>query len=274
MTAGSRPSLPVLDRTLRLDRAIVLGAVGTLTALAAAYTVFGVGMEMTALEMTQMAGGIGMAMDMGTPMEWGPAHAAMIVLMWWIMMIAMMTPSAAPTLLLFAALRRGARQPEEARAQTLWFLAGYLLIWALFSVAATALQWGLQAAGMISATMMAVSSVHAAGAILILAGAYQFSPLKAACLRHCRSPARFLTEQRRSGSAGALVMGAHHGAFCLGCCWALMALLFVGGVMNLYWILGVALLVAIEKTAPFGVSTGRIIGLGLVLVGAWILLTG
>jgi len=274
MTVGSRVSLPALDRALRRDRAIVLVAVGTVTALAAAYTVYGVGMEMTALEMTRMAGSIGAAMDMGAPMEWGPAHAAMIVIMWWIMMIAMMTPSAAPTLLLFAALRRGALRPEGAGAQTLWFLAGYLLAWALFSVAATALQWGLHAVGLISAAMMTVSSVHAAGAILILAGAYQFSSLKAACLRHCRSPARFLTEHRRSGSAGALVMGAHHGAFCLGCCWALMALLFVGGVMNLYWILGVALLVAIEKTAPFGVQTGRIIGLGLASVGAWILLTG
>jgi predicted metal-binding membrane protein len=274
MTAHSRVSLPTLDRVLRRDRAIVLGAIGTVTGIAAAYTVFGVGMEMTALEMTRMAGGIGGAMDMGASLEWGPAHAAMIVLMWWIMMIAMMTPSAAPTLLLFAALRRGASQPEGAGAQTLCFLAGYLLVWALFSVAATALQWGLQSAGLISATMMTVSSVHAAGAILILAGAYQFSSLKTACLRHCRSPARFLTEHRRSGSAGALVMGAHHGAFCLGCCWALMALLFVGGVMNLYWILGVALLVAIEKAAPFGVQTGRIIGLGLASVGAWILLTG
>ena len=274
MTAGSGSKLPVLDRALRQERTIVLGAVGMVTALAAAYTVSGVGMEMTALEMTRMAGGIGAAMDMGATPEWGPVHAVMIVLMWWIMMIAMMAPSAAPTLLLFAALRRGAPQEAGAGAQPLWFLAGYLLVWALFSVVATALHWGLHVVGMISVTMMTVSSAHAAGAILVFAGAYQFSPLKAACLRHCRSPAQFLTEHRRSGCGGALVMGAHHGAYCLGCCWALMALLFVGGVMNLYWILGVALLVSIEKTAPFGVQTGRIIGVGLASFGAWILLTG
>ncbi|WP_245243305.1 DUF2182 domain-containing protein [Pararhodobacter sp. SW119] len=274
MTAGSGGQLPILDRALRHDRTIVLGAVAMVTALAAAYTVFGVGMEMTALEMTRMAGSSGAAMDMGETPEWGPAHAVMLVLMWWIMMIAMMTPSAAPTLLLFAALRRCSSQRANAGAQSIWFLAGYLLVWALFSVAATALQLGFQAVGMISAAMMTVSSAHAAGAVLLLAGAYQFSPLKAACLRHCRSPAQFLTEHRRPGYTGALVMGAHHGAFCLGCCWALMALLFVGGVMNLYWILGVALLVAIEKTAPFGVQTGRIIGVGLASFGAWFLLTG
>ena len=157
--------------------------------------------------------------------------------------------------------------------EPLWFLGGYLLVWALFSIAATTLQWWLQSVGLISSRMMTVSSIHVASSILILAGVYQFSSLKKACLRHCRSPVQFLAEHRRPGNAGALIMGAHHGTFCLGCCWALMALLFVGGVMNLYWIVGVALLVAIEKMAPFGVQTGRIVGFGLIVVGAWMFLT-
>lgn len=262
--------LPLLDRAIRHDRAIVLGAVATVAVLAGLYTAAGVGMDMSAFDMTQMARGIGTPMAMGTAPAWSPPRAILIFLMWWVMMIAMMTPSAAPTLLLFSALKRASGGAALALAHSGLFLAGYLLCWALFSVAATALQWLLQSAGLIAAAMMTIDSGAMAGAVLVAAGLYQFTPLKTACLRHCRSPAQFLTEHRRGGASGAMQMGMHHGIYCVGCCWALMALLFVGGIMNLYWIAGIAALVAIEKTAPFGRLTGRVVGVALIGLGGWV----
>lgn len=259
-----------LERLIRRDRSIVLVSVSVIVLIAAWYTVSGQGMPMSALDMTRMARPIGEPMSMGPGRSWSVADAALIFLMWWIMMIAMMAPSAAPALLLFTALKRRSSEPDRAPLYGLAFLAGYLASWAGFSLGATAMQWGLQPIGLISAQMMTVSSKLLAAAILIAAGLYQLTPAKAACLRHCRSPAHFLSEHRRPGLAGAFRMGADHGAYCLGCCWALMALLFVGGIMNLWWIVGLALFVALEKLLPRGdrfawLSGLVLIGLGLVV---------
>jgi predicted metal-binding membrane protein len=212
-------------------------------------------------------------MPMSSATLWTPGYGALVVLMWWVMMIAMMTPSAAPALLLFTALKRQGAEQNKAPGLALLFLAGYLLIWALFSLAATALQWGLGQAGLVAPMRMKISSAGLAGTVLILAGLYQFSNLKTACLDHCRSPAQFLTRHRRPGARGALLMGAHHGSFCLGCCWALMALLFVGGIMNLYWIAGLALYVIAEKTLPHSALIPRLTGAALILAGLAMLLT-
>ncbi len=263
----------VIERLLQRDRAIVFCALGGVTLLAAIYTMFGVGMNMSAFEMTRMSGPLGRAMDMGAPPGWNFPYAALIFLMWWLMMIAMMTPSTAPTLLLFAALKR--QGPESARVPSLVavFLMGYLLCWAGFSVAATALQWALQGAKLFEPGMMIVRSRALSGVILLATGAYQFSWLKRACLNSCKSPTQFLTTHRGTGYSGALSVGFWHGLYCLGCCWGLMALLFVGGIMNLYWILGLALLVTAEKLFPRKAFVSHLIGAVLLVAGFLVLTT-
>jgi len=262
------------ERLARHDRAVVLGAAGFVVLLSALYTIFGVGMEMSAVEMTRMARPVGEPMQMGGGTAWTPAYAALIFLMWWVMMIAMMTPSAAPVLLLFTAIKKAGSRPDQATLLSLLFLSGYLLAWAAFSITATALQWGLETIGLSNGPMMSLSSRTLAGALLLAAGAYQFTPYKHACLSHCRMPVQFLTAHNRTGLAGALLMGAHHGTFCLGCCWALMLLLFAGGIMNLYWIAGLALYVLAEKHFAHGRLFTSVTGGLLILAGGYVLATG
>ena len=146
----------------------------------------------------------------------------------------------------------------------MFFGLGYLLVWFAFSLGATALEWGLDEASLLSETM-ALGTMLLAGGVLVAAGIYQWTPLKDTCLRHCRSPVSFLVQNWREGTLGAIWTGVRHGSFCLGCCWMLMALLFVGGVMNLVWIGAIALLVLIEKTVPWGGRMSRITG--IVLAG-------
>jgi predicted metal-binding membrane protein len=191
--------------------------------------------------------------------------------MWWIMMVAMMLPSAAPMILLFARFNRSQRDRGAPYVPTGVFALGYVLVWAAFSQVAVAAQWGLERSGMLS-SMLASTSVTLGAALLIAAGLYQLTPLKYACLRHCRSPLFFIAHHWRPGEWGALRMGLEHGAFCTGCCWFLMALLFYGGVMNLFWIIGLALLVLLEKLAPAGHWVGWVVGVGLIAWGGGLLL--
>ena len=227
------------------------------------WLVSGAGMEMSAVEMTAMAGMDGWLMR---PAVWTPAYAALIFAMWWVMMVAMMLPSAAPMLLLFARVNRKDKAAGAPLGPIVLFAAGYLLVWGGFCVVATALQWGLESARLLSPMLVTTNQWLGAG-ILIAAGLSQFTPLKALCLRHCRSPLGFLLGSWRSGRLGALHMGLEHGAYCLGCCWFLMALLFFGGVMNLYWIAGLAVFVLLEKTIPLGHWLGRVAGVVLVAWG-------
>ena len=262
------------ERVLRRDRLIVAGLLGLLFLLAALYTVSGAGMEMSAPKMTGMPGKAdpsGMGTDMDMAGAWSFGHALLVFLMWWVMMIAMMLPSVAPVVLLYAALgRRGAQDLAVPRSCAA-FVLGYLAVWALFSALATALQWGLEAGGLVSASMMSLTSSRAGALVLIAAGAFQFTPLKQSCLSQCRSPAEVLTRHRRSGMTGAFRMGVEHGWYCLGCCWFLMALLFVGGIMNFAWIVGLALWVAAEKYLPHGPQISKLAGAALVLWGTAIL---
>ncbi len=274
MTQVHKTKPGVVERLLRRDEAIVATSAALLIALAGLYTVFGVGMNMTALEMTKMARPIGNPMAMGMSPAWSMSYAALIFFMWWIMMIAMMTPSAVPMVLLFTALKKMGPDADRAALLSGFLLAGYLLAWAGFSVTATMLQSGLESAGLSAGAMMTIKSRWFAGAVLIVAGLYQFSRFKNACLSHCRSPAQLLATFNRPGAVGALRMGAIHGAYCLGCCWALMALLFVGGIMNLYWITGLALYVLMEKLAPGGDMIARLTGVVLVLTGTYFLISG
>ena len=244
----------MLHALLRRDRALVLASLVAVIMLAWAYLILGAGVEMDEMYM-----GGGQIMMMAPP--WTLGYAALIFLMWAIMMVAMMLPSAAPTILLVTALARDRIAPVAIP-----FACGYVLVWTGFSLAATALQFGLDRAGVLSGTM-ATSSAALAGIVLIVAGAYQWTPLKQACLRHCRSPLAFLLGRWRKGAWGAVTNGMRHGLFCLGCCWMLMVLLFVGGLMNLSWIAALALLVLIEKTLPWGGRTSRATGAALVVWG-------
>jgi len=260
-----------VERIMTHDTWVVIGAVSLIILLACVYTVMGIGMSMSAFDMTRMAGPIGEPMAMGPSVQWSWGYAALVFLMWWVMMIAMMTPSAAPVLLLFTALKRQGKQKALATSLSLTFLSGYLLAWAGFSVVATLLQWLAENLKITNGPMMTIGSKPAAGAVLLAAGLYQFSSLKAACLRHCRSPAHFLSAHNRKGYAGAVRMGMHHGTYCLGCCWALMALLFVGGIMNLYWIVGLAVYVLVEKLIPYPRLFSRATGAVLIAAGAWLI---
>jgi predicted metal-binding membrane protein len=258
-----------VEQVVSKDLWIVVCATGLIVILAGFYTFWGVGMNMSALDMTRMARPVGEPMQMGGQPVWTPQHATLFFMMWWVMMIAMMTPSASPMLLLYTALKRQGPEREQSVLLSLLFLTGYLIAWAGFSIAATGLQWSTEIAGLSNGQMMTLQSKTVAGFVLFAAGLYQFSSLKTACLKHCRSPAHFLAHHSRPGSYGALRTGMHHGVFCLGCCWALMVLLFVGGLMNLYWIVGLALYVLAEKIVPYPLAFSRVTGGVLLLAGMW-----
>lgn len=221
-------------------------------------------MGMSAVEMTRMGSDHGEMMM--TPASWDLGYAVIMFFMWWIMMIAMMLPSATPMVLLFTAINRKRKENNNPYVPTSVFASAYLAVWAAFSVIAVAVQWGLERSALLSPMLESANSKFGA-ILLITAGIYQLTPLKQACLKHCRSPLHFVMTGWRSGTTGAFRMGIEHGAYCVGCCWFLMGLLFFGGVMNLYWIVGVALLVLIEKTLPLGHWAGRLLGAGLIIWG-------
>jgi predicted metal-binding membrane protein len=217
--------------------------------------------------------GAGMDRMSATPgMDDGRSGDAFLVVaaMWSAMMVAMMSPSAAPTVLLYGRVHRNSAGPSPP--PTAAFLAGYLACWVGFALVAAALQLALERAALASPASMALHGRPAAAALLIAAGLYQLSPLKDACLGRCRSPADFLAQNYRPGAWGALRLGLLHGAYCVGCCWMLMALLFVGGVMNLLWIAALTLLVAAEKLLPGGNWLARLAGISMVGWGAVLLL--
>ena len=196
-------------------------------------------------------------------------HLLLLWAMWTVMMAGMMLPSASPLVLLYgASARRSA--PGTAGRQVYALAAGYLLVWTVFSLGATALQRGLAALLLVS-PMMEVTSARVGATLLLLAGVYQLTPIKHACLRTCQSPLGFLMSRWRSGATGAFVMGVQHGTYCVGCCWALMLLLFAGGVMNLTVIAALTAFVAFEKLAPLGLHAARISGVLLMAAGFWML---
>jgi predicted metal-binding membrane protein len=219
-----------------------------------------------------------MARDMYGPMtgasawmmtaRWDLSHLLLLWAMWAVMMVAMMLPSASPILLLYGAI---ARRSMSSAAHQLYALAvGYLTAWTVFSLGATVLQRVLAQLLLVS-SMMQVTSPIAGATLLLIAGVYQLTPMKYACLQTCHSPLGFLMSRWRNGLHGAFVMGLEHGAYCVGCCWALMLLLFAGGVMNLAVIAALTAFVAFEKLAPFGVNKTRISGILLIVAGLWMM---
>ena len=261
----------LLEAVLRRDRQAVIAALVLVITLSWIWILFGAGTGMSALDMFVGPGAGGMA-GMMAPAVWTLGYAGIMFTMWWVMMAAMMLPSAAPILLLFARINRKEKAAGKPFIPTGIFAAGYLVAWGGFSALATGLQWVLERLGLLS-PMMVTTSYWLGGAILLAAGLWQLTPIKSICLRHCRSPMGFLVSSWRPGHGGAFRMGLEHGSFCLGCCWFLMALLFFGGIMNLFWIIGLAAFVLLEKTVPMGSLIGRMVGIGVMAWGVLLLAT-
>ena len=269
----------LLERALRRDRAIVVAGLLAVVVLAwlellrevaamAGMTATMPGMAMEGMTMGDMAMP-GMAMPVAA--AWSTSHALAIGIMWAVMMAAMMLPAASPMILFYTRIAGERGATRSAAGATSVFVLGYLAVWAFFSIGAAALQLAFERFALVSPAMRATSTVLA-GLVLVAAGVYQFTPAKRACLRHCRSPLEFVMLHWQPGARGAFAMGVRHGAYCVGCCWLLMLLLFVGGVMNVAWIAGIALYVLVEKTVPAGHWVSRAAGVVLLFAGAATLL--
>ena len=255
--------IEVAETVLRRDRIVVLSGLALITALAWAY-VSSLASDMQNVEMTP---------EMAMPQmqeAWEATNFALTFVMWAVMMVAMMTPSAAPMILMFAGINRRRQEQQVPYVPTSVFLVGYLVVWAAFSILATAVQWGLHTASLLSPMMVSTTPVLG-GILLLVAGIYQWTPLKHACLSKCRSPLGFVLNEWREGRWGAFLMGLKHGSYCTGCCWPLMALLFVAGVMNLLWVAAIAGFILLEKMAPAGKRMGQAAGV-LMIAGGVVLL--
>ncbi|HEY8196618.1 MAG TPA: DUF2182 domain-containing protein [Gemmatimonadales bacterium] len=250
------------EAAVRRDRLIVAAGLLALAALA------WLSIAHMAATMRTHAG-----MSMSSAGPWDASETAGLALMWIVMMMAMMIPSVTPVILLFAGVSRRRRMEGVAAAPAAVFTLGYLLAWTGYAVLAAITQSALHSAALLSPSMSSASPLLG-GAILVVAGVYQWLPLKGACLSHCRSPLGFFSTEWREGVSGALRMGFRHGSYCVGCCWALMALLFVAGVMNLIWVAVIAGFVLAEKVVPNGRLLGRIAGAVLAGFGLWVLVGG
>jgi predicted metal-binding membrane protein len=249
-----------LELMLRRDRMVVICGLAGVAALAWMY-MFYLAWGMEHMDM-------GMEMVMPHMQVWGIVDSVLVFVMWAMMMVAMMVPSAAPMILMFATINRRRREQQDPFVSTGVFLLGYLTVWTGFSALATLTQWGLHTTALLSPMMVSTSPILG-GLLLLAAGIFQLSPLKNTCLVHCRSPLGFLMTEWREGAWGAFAMGLRHGSYCVGCCWLLMALLFVAGVMNLLWVAAIAAFVLVEKVAPAGPWISRATGLLLIGWGAW-----
>ncbi len=256
----ARPSWITRDRLITGGAIVLASALAWWWLAASDMGMGGDGMD----SMPSMGG-----MTASTP--WTPAYAFSVFLMWSIMMVAMMLPSAAPMILLYARVA-GNQGTAATLPPTFVFAGAYVAAWMLFSALATTAQWAMTASGLLTDAIRLNSQVLG-GALLISAGLFQLTPLKRICLAHCRAPIAFLTQHWRPGFWGALRMGVHHGTYCIGCCWFIMALLFVGGVMNLIWVVAIAAFVMVEKLLPAGERIGQAAGILAVAIGGYLSLT-
>jgi predicted metal-binding membrane protein len=251
-----------VETILRRERLIIGGCLAAMVVLAWLYLF----LTKTSMPGMGMAGMDMPGMVMPGLQTWGPGTVVLLFVMWAVMMVAMMLPSAAPMLLAFLTVNRQRRAAARPYVPVSIFLFGYLAVWTAFSAVATLAEWGLHQAALLSPAMAATSPVLNGG-LLVAAGIFQWTPLKRTCLKGCRSPLSFLMSEWREGAAGAFVMGLRHGAFCVGCCWVLMALLFVAGVMNLFWVAVIALFVMAEKILAKGELLGHLAGIALLVAG-------
>ena len=247
----------------RLLIAVALAFTG---AVAWCYTIY----EARRMNVSGVCACLGMKMGGPDLASWPLGSLLPLFLMWAVMMIAMMLPSAAPMILTFAAVARNRRRAERPYVPVAVFAAGYVVIWCIFSLLAAVGQWLLHREALLAPSMASGSAILA-GVLLLMAGVFQFTPLKRTCLKHCRAPLEFIMTRWREGWRGAFGMGIEHGAFCAGCCWALMALLFVLGVMNILWIAALTMLVALEKMVPRARWLSAASGVVLACWGGWLL---
>jgi predicted metal-binding membrane protein len=253
------PERSALEAALIRDRWLVGGALAVAILLSWAWIV------PMALDMYgEMSGSAAWMMSA----HWSVRHDLLLFAMWLVMMCGMMLPSAAPALLIYAAVVRRSDGGADTVARVYSFAAGYLVIWTAFSLLATIVQ-RLLADRLLLSPMMELSNPVLGGALLVAAGVYQLTPFKQSCLKSCHSPASFIAAHWRPGHRGAWRMGLEHGLYCLGCCWVLMLLLFVGGVMNLLWITAITVFVLLEKLAPAWTQGGRLSGVLLIGAGLW-----
>ena len=264
-----------VESFIQRDKVITIIAIAILVGATFTYTVLGVGMNMSAIQMTPGLGQSQMSMPnmsamrnmAATPAVWSFNYSVLMFFMWWTMMIAMMLPSASPMILLYTALIRRTKKTKSIIRQVTSFICGYLLAWAAFSLFAAALQSQLELRDWMSPMMMEATNIYLAAGILIAAGVYQLTPLKTVCLEKCRQPASFLANYKNTWVNSPLRIGLVHGFYCVGCCWFLMGLLFFGGIMNLYWIVGLIIFVAVEKLHEKGIIFGKILGGGAIVSG-------
>lgn len=252
---------------VRRDRVLIASCILLVTALAWAYLVYLDQRMSSSVESGAAMARMGMVMDA----PWRTWDVFLTFLMWSVMMVGMMTATAAPVLLLFAQMQ-SQRAQRGGPSSVLLFGLGYLTIWLGFSMIATLAQWALHEGALLSPAMAASSSVLG-GVILIAAGAYQLTPMKVACLTQCQSPLGFLMSNWRDGAIGAVLMGLRHGRYCLGCCWALMCVLFAVGVMNLAWVAALTAFILLEKAGPIGVHLARAGGVVLIAFGIFLVAT-
>lgn len=264
--------ITTLEALLKRDRTVIGAGLIAITALAWAYMVY------LAWDMKDMEMGSGMAMTTGDlamtqVMSWSAVDFVMTFVMWAAMMVAMMLPAAAPMILMFATVNGKRQDQGRPFVATTVFLSGYLVVWWGFALVATLAQWGLHQGTLLSSMMGSVTPVLG-GILLIAAGAFQWTPLKNVCLKHCRTPVGFMMSHWQEGGRGAFNMGIHHGIFCLGCCWFLMGLMFVAGVMSLVWMAAIAVYILLEKVVPQG-AWGNVVtwaaGAGMVGWGGWMI---
>ena len=253
-----------IESIVKKDRVIVISGVVAVAAIAWGYMLY-VSQSNSDMDMS-------MGMTVGNVRSWSGVDFSLMFVMWAVMMVAMMVPSAAPMILLFATVNRRRREQSGPFVSTGVFLSGYLVGWAGCALVATLGTWGLHQASLLTSMMGGTSSGYLGGALLLTAGIFQWSQLKYVCLTHCRSPLSFLMSDWTDGTGGAFKMGLQHGRYCLGCCWILMALLFVLGVMNLVWIAALAAFVLAEKVIPAGKTISKITGGFLVAWGSWAVL--
>jgi predicted metal-binding membrane protein len=261
------PAIATLEQLIRRDRLFMIVGLGAIALVAWIYLLrMSAGMGAMAAE-AQMH----MAMGMGDMRAWGVADWLGLFVMWAVMMVAMMLPSAAPVMVLVLGVYRR-RADAHARMAAAAFVAGYLLAWTAFSLIASAGQIAFHRASLMAPDMRVRSAVLS-GVVLLVAGIYQWLPFKNTCLTHCQSPLGFLSQHWREGAIGGLMLGLRHGAFCIGCCWLLMAMLFVVGVMNLAWVAALAGLVLAEKALRGGAVLGRAAGVAAVAWGLYLLVS-
>ena len=265
--------MSALEAILRRDRVVVVAALAIVTTLAWADLVWLAndmwmgGMDMTGFRM--IPAGQGWMMPVSAP--WQPIEFGAVFVMWVVMMVGMMTPSAAPIILIYGRIGRQAAIEGPPFAASAWFALGYLLSWTAFALAATFAQWTLERAALLTPMMKSANNILGA-TVLIIAGLYQWTPFKDACLSYCQTPLGFILRYGfRREAIGALALGFRHGLYCIGCCWAVMVLLFVAGVMNLFWIAALSALVLVEKVLPFGRLVPRLAGIAFIAGGAWLL---